>query len=244
MASIASALPRIPPVTSGPAPVGRSRSTTSRVTSGIASRRPRPRGSRMPGTSLTKITRAIGIARTRATAIVSALRIDQPHCRSGTTSPKATGTSPPLRKAENGWRSIRSRRPASFQASGAGGTEPGFSPARTSSRRTARWRRRTSAATIAAPRARSRSVAPSTPGWARPKRWAPGWPNEPAPWRTINGTPVASPSSSARRRSTFGRRCSTSFFRVMTLPPSFTRTGAGAAIAATRVRRGPGPRAC
>ncbi len=91
MARIVSAFARMPPVTSGIPGLGRRSRTVSSVTSGSTTRaRPDP-GARIPGTSLTKTIRLGRSAGTRASAIVSALRIELPHSSSGTTSPNETG---------------------------------------------------------------------------------------------------------------------------------------------------------
>jgi len=225
MARIASALPRIPPVTSGPRPTRASPWTTASVTSATTTGRPPVEGAKMPGTSLTKSTRRAASSLASTTAIVSALRIDQPHASSGTTSPKETGSSPRPNASRNGAESRATRRPSRFRAWLATGTDHGEVPARISSRTTARWRRRTSPETIAAPRPRREGDASAAGARARPNCRAPGWPNDPAPWSRTRGIPVTEPTSSARRRRIFGRTRSASRFRVMTLPPSLTTTG-------------------
>ncbi len=225
--SIDSALPRIPPVTSGAPAVGRRFATTSSVRSRTTVRRPWDGPERIPGTSLTKMTRAGRSGFTSCSAIVSALRMEAPQVSSGTTSPNDTGERPRWSASVNGAESKPTSCPSRLRACVAIGTDAGETPAATRARRTSRCSRRTSVATIAAPRARCAAVSDSSGARASPNFLAPGWPNDPAPWRMTTRRSFPLAISSANRARTFCRGRSTSRFRVITEPPNFTTMSGG-----------------
>lgn len=196
-------------------------------------REPGSAGASTPSTSLTKMSRLEGSRRTRSTPIVSAERIEKSHSSSETTSPNETGIPPRANARRNGSRLSSESFPARLTEIAWGGTEKGESPTSTSAWSTAPCNLRTSALTMAAPRDRCVRSEGSVGAWARFQRVAPGCPNDPAPWRRTTGGPPGCASSSASRCRILGRSRAASLFRVRTLPPSFTTTGAPSGMIST-----------